>query len=91
MELRAANCECVAMSPDGSMLAIGNDNHTVQIWDVATLSERRVLTGHQSSVYAVAFSPDGKRLYTGSEDTTALAWDLATLLRDRPTGPRGRP
>jgi WD40 repeat protein len=79
MELR--DSYVLALSPDGSMLATENEDHAAHIWDVATLTERVKLSGHQSTVDAVAFSPDGKLLYTGSEDTTALAWDLAGMLK----------
>jgi len=70
----------VAFSPDGKTLAVGNCNHTVTLWDVATGRRQAPLSGadHSNYVNAVAFSPDGKTLASGSGDMTIKLWDLST-------------
>ena len=70
-EVRAA-----AFSPDGSLLATGNDM-TVQLWDPATGQHLRTLQGPTGKVRAAAFSPDGSLLATGNDMTVQL-WDPAT-------------
>jgi hypothetical protein len=69
-----------AFSPDGRMLAWGNGDGTVCLWEVAAGKVRRRLAGHRAAVYALAFSPDGKSLASGSHDSTAVVWDVTGLL-----------
>ncbi len=55
----------LAFSPDGSLLAVGGETGTVQLWNVATRTLQATLTVFQpgqATVLAVAFSPDGKLL-----------------------------
>jgi WD40 repeat protein len=48
-----------ALSPDGKLLVSGC-RETVKVWDVATGTLTRTLTGHTAWIYSVAFSPDGR-------------------------------
>jgi WD40 repeat protein len=67
----------VAFSPDGSLLAAGSLDNTVQLWDVASGEPvGRPLIGHTGGVNAVAFSPDGRLLASASDDTTIRIWDI---------------
>ena len=68
----------VAFSPDGKMLASGNTEGNVILWDVATRQRiGQPLSTNTGSVNSVAFSPDGKILASGSYNTVVL-WDVAT-------------
>ena len=60
----------VAYSPDGRVVATAGSDNAVQLWDPATGSLIRTLTGHEDDVSAVAFSPDGVLLASG-----AGGWD----------------
>jgi energy-coupling factor transporter ATP-binding protein EcfA2 len=73
----------VRFSPDGVLLASAGWDKTARLWDVATGSLLRTLTGHSAYLGGVAFSPDGMTLATTSADKTARLWDVATgsLLR----------
>jgi WD40 repeat protein len=70
----------VAFSPDGKILASGNQDDRVRLWDVATRQQiGRPLGGAAGdNVNSVAFSPDGKILASGSDDGTVRLWDVAT-------------
>src|SRR2546421_2920834 len=52
----------VAWSPDGTQLASGSGDQTVQIWDARTGSLRHTLQSHAAMVYSVAWSPDSTQL-----------------------------
>ena len=73
---------CGAISPDGSLLALGARD--IYLWDLSTGQILRRLSGHTSQINSIAFSPDGKLLASGGEDGTLRLWDiesgLATLL-----------
>ncbi len=67
----------VAFSPDGRILASGDDRN-ITLWDVASASEIRTLSGHTDRVQSVTFSVDGKTLASGSDDGTIKLWNIAT-------------
>ena len=67
----------VHFSPDGSLLAAGNENSTIQIWrSDGTLLH--TLTEHEDYVWSVRFSPNGQQLASVSRDGTMRLWDVAT-------------
>jgi WD40 repeat protein len=73
----------VAFSPDGKILASGNQDGTVGLWNVSTHRQvGTILTSHISPVESVAFSPDGRVLASASGGTvgagTVQLWDVAT-------------
>lgn len=55
----------VAWSPDGTRIASGGNDSTVQVWNVRTGRRLLLYTGHVGTVYTVAWSPDAFRLGTG--------------------------
>jgi WD40 repeat protein len=65
----------ISFSPDGRVLALGNQD-LVQLWDVATDQEIRRLLGHRDRITATAFSPDGKTVLSASRDNTVRVWEV---------------
>ena len=65
-------------SPDGVILASGQNDGSVLLWDVSSREEVAVLDGHTEKVGSLAFSPDGNTLASASEDETVRLWDVKT-------------
>jgi WD40 repeat protein len=68
---------CLAFSPAGTVLASGNHDGTVKLWDLAGHKLIRTLQGHKESVASVTFNVDGSVLASGSADGTVRLWDSA--------------
>jgi len=68
----------VAFSPDGKMLAMGDEAGELMLWDATTGKLLRTLTGHRSAIMTMAFSPDGNYLATGGSDPHVKIWDVST-------------
>jgi WD40 repeat protein len=66
----------LAFSSDGRLLASGDWDHVVRLWDVGTGNEVARFLGHKGSVVGVAFSPDGRTLASSSADQTVLLWKI---------------
>jgi WD40 repeat protein len=68
----------LAFSPDGSLLAVGNQDHSIQLWEVnqGTPKLLATLSGHSGGVNQLKFSPDSKILASGSSDWTVKLWDV---------------
>ncbi|MCI0460516.1 MAG: protein kinase [Gemmataceae bacterium] len=57
----------LAFTPDGALLACGQDDNTVRLWDVAAPGKepRARYRGNNNWVKVLAFAPDGKTLLSG--------------------------
>lgn len=66
---------CLALSPDGLLLAAGTTGSEVKILGTETRDVLWNLRGHQKDVQCVAWSPDGETLASGSEDGTLRFWE----------------
>jgi WD40 repeat protein len=70
---------CVAISPDGKVLASGGADNTIRFWDLATGKEQATLK--KAAIHwvdSVAYSPDGKVLASGAGGNTIKLWDVGT-------------
>ncbi len=68
----------VIFSPDGKLLATGDTDGIVRLWEASSFREILTCKGHNNVVDSVAFSPDGKILASGSYDKTIKLWDVKT-------------
>ncbi|MFD0632982.1 WD40 repeat domain-containing protein [Catenulispora yoronensis] len=78
----AAPITAVALTLDGSRLATGGLDGSVDLWDPRTgrrLTRVAAPNGtDRTKVTALAFSPDGTRLAAGGWDGTLRRWDLSS-------------
>jgi len=68
----------VAFSPDGKLLAAGDANGEIRLWQVVDGQPLLTCQGHNNWVNSVAFSPNGQRFASGGEDQTVRIWDVGT-------------
>jgi WD40 repeat protein/transcriptional regulator with XRE-family HTH domain len=66
----------VAFSPDSQLLATGDSNNVVSLWQVSDGQSRAMFRGHQGWVWAVSWSLDGQMLASGAEDQSIRLWDI---------------
>ena len=67
----------LAFSPNGRLLAAGDGEGMVKIWDVQRQESIAQLAGDTNSVYAVAFSPDSRTLTTAGYHGKIKLWSVS--------------
>jgi WD40 repeat protein len=78
MRARAEAANSVAISPDGTTVALGSDDGTIDLWDATSGKEKGKLAGHRHSACTqLVFSPEGKHLASAGSDSTIRLWDVA--------------
>ncbi len=73
----ASSIATVAMTSDGRLLAAGDGDGCLSLWDFRNRRLIRRFRGHDSAVRRVALSPDDKTLASISEYGRLRAWDVA--------------
>ncbi len=69
---------CIALNPNGSIIASGSSDQTIRLWDVNKREHIATLEGHTEEVLTVTFSPDGKTLASGCRHGSIHLWDAHT-------------
>ncbi|MDZ7969246.1 MAG: NACHT domain-containing protein [Nostoc sp. DedSLP03] len=68
----------VTFSPDGNLLATGDSNGFVRLWEATSGNEILTFKGHTDWVRSITFSPEGKIFASGSDDMTIRLWNVST-------------
>jgi WD40 repeat protein len=70
----------LSFTPDGKLLAVGQEDGSILLLDAATGKPTKTLTGHRGIVVSrgLQFAPDGKTLASASFDGTVRLWDVAS-------------
>src|SRR5207247_7964197 len=69
---------CVALSPDGGLLATGSDDGVVRISELSSGGDAGTKLVLGGAVAAVRFSPDGARLVAVDHSGRARVWNAAS-------------
>lgn len=78
---------CLAVSPDGQLLATGGTDGLVQLFDARRGGPLGTpLPGHSGAVNQVAFTVDSARLISAGTDGTLRVWDARPGSRGQPLG-----
>ncbi|NDJ23372.1 hypothetical protein GS682_17375 [Nostoc sp. B(2019)] len=66
----------LAVSPDGSLLAIGDTLGKISLWHTTDGQQCLTWEAHAGWARSIVFSADGQTLFSGSDDQTVKQWDL---------------
>ncbi|MEH2108185.1 NB-ARC domain-containing protein [Nostoc sp.] len=68
----------VAFSPNGKLIATGDTNGEIHLYQVANGEQLLTCKGHSGWIWSVTFSPDGQIIASGCNDQTIKLWDAST-------------
>jgi WD40 repeat protein len=75
-----SQANAAAVSPGGSTLAVGNNDGTIQLWNISTGQQIGItITTGDGPIRSLAFSPDGNTLASDGADGTVRLWSTAYL------------
>ncbi len=87
LNAHAGAVSALAFSADGSRFVSagaeaysqlpGERKWAAIVWDMATIAQQALLTGHQGLIRSIALSPDGATVATGADDGTLRFWDAS--------------
>jgi len=100
LNAHAGPVSALAFSPDGDRLASAgreaythvdvNRDFAAIVWDLSTVSQKAVLSGHSGLINTVVISPASGIVFTGADDGAVRSWDVTDGL-SRSTDEFGAP
>jgi WD40 repeat protein len=77
-DLPAAGMRTATFSPDGRLLALGNESNLISLWDVAKRRQVGLLEGHRNLAVRAAFNPTGDLVASNGWEGMLRFWDPRT-------------
>lgn len=68
----------VGFNPTSDTIAMGVEDGSLRLWDVATRSVKSTINAHRGSLWALQFSPNGELLATAGDDGLIEIWNPDT-------------
>jgi WD40 repeat protein len=68
----------LAVSPDSQVIATGDDDGYVKLWDAASGRKMGEIKAHSDKVHTVSFDAKGKHIISASDDLAIKFWDINT-------------
>jgi WD40 repeat protein len=75
---------CISFNADGTLLASGDSNGIVIVWETTTGDRLHTFQAHANLVLAVTFSPDDRVLASSGGDGIIKCWDLSGISHQMP-------
>jgi WD40 repeat protein len=84
-ELTAAGSEffSVAINPDNRIIASGDQQGKIYLWDAESKALINTLVGHKERVLTLAFSHDGSFLASAGKDNTIIVWSTRHGIQEK--------
>ncbi len=89
LDVPALRVESLAISPDGTTIAVGVFSGEVLRWDVATGQRRATVKLGKLPISSLTYAPDGKSLVSTGQSRPVLVWDLEKGRGSALTGLKG--
>lgn len=67
---------CLALDPDGALLASAGDDRIVRLWEIPGGKEVKTFQGHYQGIQGLAYSLDGKLLAAAGDAGFVQLWDV---------------
>jgi WD40 repeat protein len=67
---------CLAISPDGTILASGSSDKTIKLWELPAGRLLNTLEGHSSDIVSLAINPNGTLLVSAERNGKIKFWNL---------------
>ncbi|KAJ8144842.1 hypothetical protein OY671_002078 [Metschnikowia pulcherrima] len=71
-----ARIAVLAYHEQTNIMASGQNDGTIKVWDMTSGAVMLSFSGHKSAVSTLSFDSTGTRLVSGSADSTIIVWDL---------------
>ena len=78
LQQHGAPVHCVALQPNGNVLASGHSDGTITLWNVATGEPVSNLQGHATDISALTFGADGASFLSAAYDKQIRVWETNT-------------
>ena len=76
LQVDAPSAKSVAISPNGNLMASGDSDGNLKLWQLNANDAPENIAGHDAQIWALAFSPDSNLLASGDRQGRVQVWDI---------------